>query len=124
LGADQVTGAKPRPDGLLQCCQVLGVSPKDTVYVGDSPSDGQAAAAAGMPSIGVSKLMHLMHLIHILLRSTYNLLYVCTLQVTWGSHPAENVRNAFTYTVTSVQELQETILQVLSTAVETGTNKE
>lgn len=82
----QVTGAKPKPDGLLQCCSVLGVNPAACVYVGDSPTDGQAAAAAGMPSIGV----------------------------TWGSHPAENVRKAFTYTVDTVAELQLCIVKVLS----------
>ena len=55
------------------------------VYIGDSPTDGQAAEAAGMPSIGV----------------------------TWGSHPEENVRKAFTETVTTVQDLEEAIIRVL-----------
>ena len=54
LGADQVPGAKPKPDGLLQCCKALSVDPASCIYVGDSPTDGQAAAAAGMPSIGVT----------------------------------------------------------------------
>ena len=31
----------------------LGVAPGDAVYVGDSPSDGKAAQAAGMRSVGV-----------------------------------------------------------------------
>ena len=30
------------------------MSAADCVYIGDSPSDGRAAAAAGMPSIGVT----------------------------------------------------------------------
>ena len=43
LGADEVAAAKPDPDGLLLCCERLGVNPASSVYVGDSPTDGQAA---------------------------------------------------------------------------------
>ena len=43
----------PAADGLLLCCERLGVDPENSVYVGDSPTDGQAARAAGMKSIGV-----------------------------------------------------------------------
>uniref|UniRef100_A0A7S2YJ12 Phosphoglycolate phosphatase n=1 Tax=Entomoneis paludosa TaxID=265537 RepID=A0A7S2YJ12_9STRA len=53
-GADNVPAAKPAPDGLWQVCQDLQVDPQDCVYVGDSPSDGGAALAAGMPFIGVT----------------------------------------------------------------------
>ena len=53
LGADDVPAAKPAADGLLQCCEALGVAPELSVYVGDSPSDGQAARNAGMRSVGV-----------------------------------------------------------------------
>ena len=53
LGADEVPAAKPEADGLLLCCQRLGVEPENSVYVGDSPPDGQAARAAGLKSIGV-----------------------------------------------------------------------
>jgi phosphoglycolate phosphatase-like HAD superfamily hydrolase len=52
-GADEVPAAKPAPDGLLVCCETLGVDPACSVYVGDSPSDGKAARAAGMKSAGV-----------------------------------------------------------------------
>ena len=86
LGADQVRKPKPMADGLLQCCSILGLNPTACVYIGDSPSDGAAAAAAGMPSIGV----------------------------TWGSHPEENVRKAFTRTVTTIPELEEAIFETLS----------
>ena len=54
LGADEVAAAKPAADGLLECCEKLGVEPALSVYVGDSPSDGKAAKAAGMPSVGVA----------------------------------------------------------------------
>lgn len=53
LGADDVPKPKPYADGLLQVCKELNVDPKQCVYIGDSPSDGQAARAAGMPGIGV-----------------------------------------------------------------------
>ena len=53
LGADEVAAAKPAADGLVACCEQLGVRACDAIYVGDSPSDGQAAKAAGMRSIGV-----------------------------------------------------------------------
>ena len=48
--------AKPRPDGLFQCCGALpgGIDPAGCAYVGDAPSDGAAAKAAGMRAIGVS----------------------------------------------------------------------
>lgn len=52
-GADTVPAAKPSPAGLLQMCQDIGVPPAECVYIGDSPSDGAAAHAAGMPSVGV-----------------------------------------------------------------------
>ena len=44
LGADEVPAAKPAADGLLLCCERLGVDPASSVYVGDSPTDGQAAS--------------------------------------------------------------------------------
>ena len=53
LGADEVPAAKPAADGLLLCCERLGVEARHAVYVGDSPSDGKAARAAGMRSVGV-----------------------------------------------------------------------
>ena len=44
LGADEVPAAKPAAEGLLLCCERLGVDPASSVYVGDSPTDGQAAS--------------------------------------------------------------------------------
>lgn len=52
-GADEVPAAKPYPDGLIECCKALDVVPAASIYVGDSPSDGKAARAAAMKSIGV-----------------------------------------------------------------------
>lgn len=53
-GVDDVPSAKPSGDGLLMMCAKIGVDPSDAVYVGDAPTDGQAAAAAGLRSVGVT----------------------------------------------------------------------
>lgn len=82
IGADAVPAPKPAPDGLWQIAQQLQVSIARCVYIGDSPSDGAAAKAAGMHSIGV----------------------------TWGSHAASKVQVAFAVTVSTVKELEEEIL--------------
>ena len=42
-----VDRAKPDPEGLLKIMAALGRQPGETVYVGDSPSDAQAAEGAG-----------------------------------------------------------------------------
>ena len=86
LGADDVPAAKPRPEGLLHLCASMGLRSEDCVYIGDSPSDGAAARAAGMRCVGV----------------------------TYGSHPEHTVRPAFDHTVASVQELYLLLEQMLS----------
>ncbi|QDB78588.1 HAD family hydrolase [Georgenia wutianyii] len=45
---------KPAPDMLLAAARDAGVHPDETVMVGDSTSDVEAATAAGMPCIGLS----------------------------------------------------------------------
>ena len=78
-GADSVPKPKPAPDGLFQCCAEIGLSPSQCVYIGDSPSDAEAAKAAGMISIGVL----------------------------WGSHSESKVRAApFDHVCSSVDELK------------------
>jgi len=79
-GADDVPKPKPNPDGLLLCCEEMGVDPKDCVYIGDSPSDAMAAEAAGMTPIGVM----------------------------WGSHGEEKLKAApFQFLCSSVEELAQ-----------------
>jgi pyrophosphatase PpaX len=85
LGADDVPAAKPQPDGLNQIVETLKLDQNRCIYVGDSPTDGQAATAAGMLSIGV----------------------------TWGSHAVEKVTANFTYTVHSVDDLHNILKQLL-----------
>lgn len=78
-GADNVPAPKPKPDGLFQVCKDLSLLPEECVYIGDSPSDAEAAHAAGMPSIGVL----------------------------WGSHPEDSLRQApFSLICRNVEELR------------------
>lgn len=45
-GANSVPRPKPFGDGILKCCQEMGVTPDQVVYVGDAPTDAQAAVDA------------------------------------------------------------------------------
>jgi phosphoglycolate phosphatase-like HAD superfamily hydrolase len=82
VGADEVPAVKPSPLGLTQLCADAGWDAERCVYVGDSPSDGVAANAAGMMSVG------------------------CT----WGAHDAEAQRGKFDVLVDTVQELEALLL--------------
>jgi len=53
IGRDDVHRLKPSPQGLLRCCERMGVAPERCIYVGDSASDIEAAHSAGMPGIGL-----------------------------------------------------------------------
>ena len=86
-GADEVCEAKPKGGGLIECSRILGVEPSKCIYVGDSPTDGMAAAAAD---------------------------YHCSIGCTWGSHPESTVRPAFTHTVGSVDELTSILKSIVS----------
>lgn len=85
LGADKVPAAKPNPDGLLLICNELELEPSQCIFIGDGPTDGKAATAAGMKSIGV----------------------------TWGSHSTEVLQPHFTYLVSSIEELERILLDLL-----------
>ncbi|KAL1510288.1 hypothetical protein AB1Y20_006608 [Prymnesium parvum] len=87
-GADEVPAAKPHPEGLLTCCQALGVIPAASVYIGDSPSDGQAAKAAGMKSVGVL----------------------------WGANNRESLTESFDVLCEDVEQLSTEIRNILSRA--------
>ena len=91
-GADDVPAAKPAPDGLALIMREMGVmdDPSTTAYVGDAPSDGAAAKAAGCVAVGVN----------------------------WGSHnlsEAENARH-FDVVFDTVEELEHGLFAVLSRA--------
>lgn len=51
--ADHVVKAKPAPDLVLHAVQRLRVAPEDTVLVGDSRFDREAARAAGVRFVGL-----------------------------------------------------------------------
>ncbi len=51
---DTTPEAKPSPMPLLHACQVAGLTPEETLYVGDARSDMQAANAAHMVSVVAS----------------------------------------------------------------------
>jgi len=46
VGGDHVARPKPAPDGVLEAAKRLSVAPEDVVYIGDAPTDLQAARSA------------------------------------------------------------------------------
>lgn len=46
--------SKPHPAMVLECCDVTGISPADTIVIGDSIYDMEMAKAAGAYALGVS----------------------------------------------------------------------
>ncbi len=47
VGGDQVARPKPHPDGILAACAALGVVPAAAAYLGDAPTDLEAARRSG-----------------------------------------------------------------------------
>ena len=52
VGGTDVPPPKPAPDGVLRCCELLGVRVEEAAMVGDSHFDRRAAAAAGVLFVG------------------------------------------------------------------------
>ncbi len=52
--SDESTGNKPSPDPIIACLKELGADEDGAAYVGDSPTDMQAAHAARVDAIGVT----------------------------------------------------------------------
>ena len=55
VGYEDVENHKPHPASLILAAERLGVNPNECVYVGDMPTDMQAAKAAGMKFILYAK---------------------------------------------------------------------
>jgi len=53
VGRDPRIKPKPEPDGVVEACRLLGVTPQDALMIGDSTWDAQAALAAGAGFVGV-----------------------------------------------------------------------
>jgi 2-phosphoglycolate phosphatase len=49
---DDVSVAKPNPEGLIKAANILGLPPDQCIYVGDHLKDLEAGSNAGMQSIG------------------------------------------------------------------------
>jgi HAD superfamily hydrolase (TIGR01509 family) len=47
IGGDQVTNPKPAPDGIIRASRELGLSPAVCAYIGDAPTDLEAARRSG-----------------------------------------------------------------------------
>jgi phosphoglycolate phosphatase len=54
LGGDSLNEKKPHPLPLLHVCKTLNISVENTVMIGDSKNDIQAANACTMDSVGVT----------------------------------------------------------------------
>jgi HAD superfamily hydrolase (TIGR01549 family) len=54
VGGDEVTAVKPDPAGIYLACQRLGVDPRRTAYVGDSPLDLEAARRSGAVAVAAA----------------------------------------------------------------------
>ena len=54
FGGDAFERKKPDPLPLLKCCEALGTSPHETLMIGDSRNDAEAARAAGCPVVLVT----------------------------------------------------------------------
>ncbi len=51
VGADMVEEGKPDPEMILLSCELAGIPPAETVYVGDSPADMMAGRSAGCRAV-------------------------------------------------------------------------
>jgi pyrophosphatase PpaX len=53
IGHDDVKKRKPNPEPVLKACKILGLKPKDCIFVGDHPFDMIASRRAGCLPVGV-----------------------------------------------------------------------
>ncbi len=54
ISGDTLSRAKPDPLPLLHACEIIGVKPSNTFFVGDDQRDVLAGKAAGMATVGVT----------------------------------------------------------------------
>ena len=51
ISGDTCAHAKPHPEPMLKACEIIGITPKQCLYLGDDLRDMQAANASGMRGI-------------------------------------------------------------------------
>jgi len=56
ITGDDVVDPKPHPEGILKAIEILGCSPQETLFVGDSNADIEAGKRAGVKTVGVNWL--------------------------------------------------------------------
>ena len=54
VSGDSLPERKPHPAPLLRACELAGIAPQHTIYIGDAARDIQAGRAAGMATIAVA----------------------------------------------------------------------
>jgi len=54
VSGDTLEQRKPHPAPLLHACELAGVAPDESIYVGDASRDIEAGRAAGMATIGAA----------------------------------------------------------------------
>ena len=54
VSGDSLPERKPHPAPLLRACELAGVAPQRTIYIGDAARDIEAGRAAGMATIAVA----------------------------------------------------------------------
>jgi pyrophosphatase PpaX len=54
VGCDSCTRHKPHPEPVERALALLGASPADSIFVGDSPHDVESGRAAGVHTVGVT----------------------------------------------------------------------
>ena len=54
IAGDEVNHAKPHPEGVIKICKASGISPAETVFIGDSHYDIMAGRTAGVKTVAAT----------------------------------------------------------------------
>jgi phosphoglycolate phosphatase-like HAD superfamily hydrolase len=60
---DEMAKLKPEPDGIIKALELLNVTREESIFVGDSVIDIQAAHKAGVTSVALSQGMSSAHVL-------------------------------------------------------------
>jgi pyrophosphatase PpaX len=56
ITGDDVVNPKPHPEGIIKAMHILGCSPEETLFIGDSTADIEAGMRANVETVGVNWL--------------------------------------------------------------------